>query len=88
MFASGRRSFGHSLVVDPWGHVLTPTLFTALREDPETDWSTAEGAALYQLHKSRIEEVRSRMPVQVKQTPLFSYTPLLPLQLPYLRAGP
>jgi nitrilase len=46
---NGRRTFGHSLVVDPWGEVL------ALLE-------SGEGVAMAQLDPARIAEVRAQLP--------------------------
>ena len=46
---NGRRTFGHSLVVDPWGEVL------ALREE-------GEGVVLARLDPARLESVRSQLP--------------------------
>lgn len=46
---NGRRTFGHSLIVDPWGEVL------ALREE-------GVGVVMAQLDPARIAEVRSQLP--------------------------
>jgi deaminated glutathione amidase len=46
---NGRRTFGHSLIVDPWGEVL------ALLE-------SGEGVAMAELHPARIAEVRAQLP--------------------------
>ena len=46
---NGRRTWGHSLIVDPWGEVV------ALVE-------TGEGIAMAQLDKARIERVRTQLP--------------------------
>jgi predicted amidohydrolase len=45
----GRETYGHSLVVDPWGEVLL-------------DMGEAPGEALITLDLSRVEEVRQRIP--------------------------
>lgn len=45
----GRRTYGHSLIVDPWGDILT--------EIPE-----GEGVALAELDLDRLEELRKAMP--------------------------
>ena len=45
----GRETYGHSLVVDPWGEVLL-------------DMGTQNGVGFAELDLSRIEEVRSRLP--------------------------
>jgi deaminated glutathione amidase len=49
LHASGRRTWGHSMVIDPWGEVL------AVR--PE-----GEGVALAELDLARQAEVRARLP--------------------------
>ncbi len=46
---NGRRTWGHSMVVDPWGEVL------ALREE-------GEGVVLAALDPARIQAVRSQLP--------------------------
>ncbi|MET0334415.1 MAG: carbon-nitrogen hydrolase family protein, partial [Rhizobacter sp.] len=46
---NGRRTFGHSLIVDPWGEVL------ALVE-------TGEGVAMAELDPQRIASVRAQLP--------------------------
>lgn len=46
---NGRETFGHSMVIDPWGEVL------AL-------WEEGEGMALATLNPERLEEVRSNLP--------------------------
>lgn len=45
----GRTTFGHSLVVDPWGEILL-------------DMGREAGLALVDIDMSRIEDVRSRVP--------------------------
>jgi predicted amidohydrolase len=47
-----RRSYGHSMIIDPWGEVV------ARLEDPE-----ATGIAVAQVDPARLLEVRARMPV-------------------------
>lgn len=47
--ADGRGTYGHSLVVDPWGEVLL-------------DMKEGAGLALADLDFSRVEEVRGRVP--------------------------
>ena len=46
---NGRRTWGHSMIVDPWGEVL------AVREE-------GEGLALAELDAGRIQEVRTQLP--------------------------
>jgi nitrilase len=46
---NGRRTWGHSLVVDPWGEVM------AMREE-------GEGIVLAELSRARIDEVRRQLP--------------------------
>jgi predicted amidohydrolase len=49
---NGRRTFGHSLIVDPWGEVLA-----CAHEGGE-----GEGAAIAELSHDRLEQVRSQLP--------------------------
>lgn len=46
----GKRSYGHSMVIDPWGEILADT-------------DAKEGIALAKISKKRIKEVRSKVPV-------------------------
>ena len=46
---NGRRTWGHSLIVDPWGEVLS------LLED-------GEGVVMAKLDVQRIAEVRAQLP--------------------------
>jgi deaminated glutathione amidase len=48
--ADGRRTYGHSLVIDPWGEVLL-------------DMGTEVGLGFASLNMDRIKEVRSQIPV-------------------------
>jgi deaminated glutathione amidase len=50
----GRSTYGHSLVVDPWGDVLL-------------DMGEGEGLGFAELHLSRIEEVRAQIPVHANR---------------------
>ena len=47
---NGRRTFGHSLIVDPWGEVVA-----CLRED-------GDGVAVAALDRERIDDVRRQLP--------------------------
>jgi predicted amidohydrolase len=49
LHASGRRTYGHSMIVDPWGQVL------AVR--PE-----GEGVVLAEMDTGRVQEVRASLP--------------------------
>jgi nitrilase len=49
LHASGRRTYGHSMIVDPWGEIL------ALR--PE-----GEGVVLAEMDTARVREVRAALP--------------------------
>jgi len=49
LHASGRRTYGHSMIVDPWGQVL------AVR--PE-----GEGVLLAEIDTERVQEVRASLP--------------------------
>jgi predicted amidohydrolase len=53
----GRETFGHSLVVDPWGEVLL-------------DMGEGKGLAFADLDLSRIAEVRSRLPAIRHRRPI------------------
>src|SRR3546814_5438276 len=44
----GRSTYGHSLVIDPWGEVLL-------------DMGTAPGVALWEIDMARVEDVRGRV---------------------------
>jgi len=46
--ASGRRTWGHSMIVDPWGEIL------AARAE-------GEGVVLAEIDTDRIQEVRRRL---------------------------
>ena len=50
LHADGRRTFGHSLVVDPWGDVLL-------------DMGEMPGVALVDIDLARLAEARDRIPV-------------------------
>jgi predicted amidohydrolase len=50
MHADGRQTFGHSLVVDPWGETLL-------------DMGEAPGVALIEIDPARLAEARGRIPV-------------------------
>jgi predicted amidohydrolase len=45
----GRKTYGHSLVVDPWGHILL-------------DMATEPGLGFAELDLDRVRDVRSRIP--------------------------
>ncbi|MCM8556381.1 carbon-nitrogen hydrolase family protein [Sphingomicrobium sediminis] len=53
----GRETFGHSLVVDPWGDVLL-------------DMEEREGVAFAEVDLARISEVRSRIPALQHRRPI------------------
>ena len=53
----GRETYGHSLVVDPWGEVLLE-----MGEEP--------GLAFADIDRGRIAEVRSRIPVHQHRKPI------------------
>jgi predicted amidohydrolase len=54
---SGRNTFGHSLVVDPWGEVLL-------------DMGEARGVGFADIDLARISEVRSRIPALNHRRPI------------------
>jgi nitrilase len=49
---NGRRTFGHSVVIDPWGEVLALAL----------DGAEGEGFAIAELSHERIDDVRLQLP--------------------------
>jgi predicted amidohydrolase len=53
----GRHTFGHSLVVDPWGEVLL-------------DMGEERGIGFADIELSRISEVRSRIPALNHRRPI------------------
>ena len=55
--ADGRRTFGHSLVVDPWGEVLL-------------DMGERVGVGFASVDPARIAEVRSRLPALSHRRPI------------------
>ncbi len=52
----GRASYGHSMIVDPWGYVLANT-------------GGVEGIALAEISKERIADVRARLPALKNRRP-------------------
>jgi len=52
----GRSSYGHSMIIDPWGYVLANTGGTP-------------GLALAEAHRSRIQAVRNRLPALSNRRP-------------------
>lgn len=57
MHEDGRETFGHSLVVDPWGDVIL-------------DMGEGEGLAVVELNLDRIQEVREQIPVHANRRDL------------------
>jgi deaminated glutathione amidase len=55
--ADGRKTYGHSLVVDPWGIVLL-------------DMGTESGLGFAELDMNRLAAVRSAIPVRANQRPI------------------
>jgi predicted amidohydrolase len=55
--ADGRQTYGHSLVVDPWGEVLL-------------DMADTPGVAFADIDLKRISEVRSRIPALTHRRPI------------------
>jgi predicted amidohydrolase len=55
--ADGRQTYGHSLVVDPWGEVLL-------------DMGDAPGVALVEIDPARVAEARGRIPVLDHRRPI------------------
>jgi predicted amidohydrolase len=55
--ADGRTTYGHSLVVDPWGEVLL-------------DMGEQEGIAIVEIDLGRVAEVRARIPAIAHRRPI------------------
>jgi predicted amidohydrolase len=55
--ADGRETFGHSLVVDPWGEVVL-------------DMGAGSGLSFATIDRARIAEVRSRLPAIAHRRPI------------------
>jgi predicted amidohydrolase len=53
----GRETYGHSLVVDPWGEVLL-------------DMGEAPGLGFVDIDPAQVEEVRSRLPAIRHRRPI------------------
>jgi deaminated glutathione amidase len=58
----GRESFGHALVVDPWGEVVA-RVGQEGEEGEEGGYGQATGVAFADLSAERVAEVRRRMPI-------------------------
>lgn len=54
-----RQSYGHAIIIDPWGEVL------AKLEDPEN----GVGIATAEIDLDRLEDVRTRIPVETHRRP-------------------
>ena len=57
LHADGRATFGHSLVVDPWGEVLL-------------DMGEQPGLGFVEINPARVAEVRGRIPVMAHRRPI------------------
>jgi len=55
--ADGRQTFGHSLVVDPWGTILL-------------DMGDEQGVGFAEIDPERVEEVRRRLPAIAHRRPI------------------
>ncbi|OYY79188.1 MAG: nitrilase [Sphingomonas sp. 28-62-20] len=55
--ADGRATYGHSLVIDPWGEVLL-------------DMGDAEGLGFAEIDPHRVDDVRARVPVIAHRRPI------------------
>lgn len=58
--SEGRQSYGHAIIIDPWGTVL------AKLEDPER----GVGIATAEIDLDWLEDVRTRIPVETHRRPL------------------
>ena len=56
--AGGRRTWGHSMIVDPWGDIL------ACLDHEEPGFVSAD------LSRARVEEIRARIPAWHQETQL------------------
>jgi deaminated glutathione amidase len=61
--ADGRETYGHSLVVDPWGEIVL-------------DMGIEEGLGFADIDLARIDEVRAQIPVHQNQRPIPAPKPL------------
>ena len=52
----GRASYGHSMIVDPWGYVIANT-------------GAVEGLAIAEISRKRIDEIRSKLPALNNRRP-------------------
>lgn len=59
LHADGRKTYGHALVVDPWGHVLL-------------DMGNTPGLGFVDLDLDRIAAVRAQIPVHANRQPISS----------------
>ena len=59
--ADGRQTYGHSLVVNPWGHILL-------------DMGEEQGVALVEVDPASVTEARGRIPVLQHRRPIGSAT--------------
>ena len=55
--ADGRQTYGHSLVVNPWGHILL-------------DMGEEAGVALVKVDPASVAEARGRIPVLQHRRPI------------------
>jgi deaminated glutathione amidase len=60
--ADGRSTYGHSLVVDPWGEVLL-------------DMGVGEGLACVEIDLGRVDEVRAQIPVHLNRRDIPAFPP-------------
>lgn len=56
MHRPGKESFGHSMIIDPWGEVLANT-------------GAIEGIAIASLSRERLQSIRSRLPALANRRP-------------------
>ncbi len=57
--ADGRKTYGHSLVVDPWGEILL-------------DMGEGEGLGFAEIDRARVMEARQQIPVHLNRRPIGS----------------
>ena len=56
--ADGRRTYGHSLIISPWGEILAE----AATDDGNADAGANDGIIVADLDMARVKEVRDAIP--------------------------
>jgi predicted amidohydrolase len=72
-----RTTYGHAMIVDPWGTVLA-----------QCSDATSPGLAVAEVDLAYLQDVRTRMPVRAHQRPdVYASDPIVTLMLPEDEAG-